>query len=124
MGLGSESAVVLEGLGRIEAVGIPELDLDVVVGAGADGDVVVGGLGDLEILGVQSPGSGVLSAVVFDALVMNALIPIDLQGGKYAPATAASLLRRDLLVYGLGRLIVPFVGIKVIDIVINALSIV
>lgn len=82
------------------------------------------GLQALNVMDLQSPASAILSAVIFNALVIIALIPLALRGVKYTPATAASLLRRNLLVYGLGGLIVPFVGIKLIDIVINSLSIV
>jgi K+-transporting ATPase ATPase B chain len=78
----------------------------------------------LNIMDLKSPGSAILSAVIFNALVIIALIPLALRGVRYTPASAASLLRRNLLVYGLGGLVVPFVGIKVIDIVVNSLGIV
>ena len=78
----------------------------------------------LNIMRLGSPGSAVLSAVIFNALIIIALIPLALRGVKYQPATAASLLRRNLLVYGLGGLIVPFVGIKAIDLIVNAAGIV
>ncbi len=81
-------------------------------------------LNALNVMDLQSPGSAILSAVIFNALVIVALIPLALRGVKYAPAAAASLLRRNLLIYGLGGLIVPFVGIKIIDIVVNSLGIV
>ncbi|MCB8840515.1 potassium-transporting ATPase subunit KdpB [Aurantimonas sp. VKM B-3413] len=80
------------------------------------------GLGALNVMGLSSPGSAILSAVVFNALVIIALIPLALKGVRYAPASAASLLRRNLLVYGLGGLIVPFIGIKAIDLVVSALA--
>ncbi len=78
-------------------------------------------LGALNIMGLQSPGSAILSAIIFNALVIVALIPLALKGAKYTPRGAASLLRRNLLVYGLGGLLCPFVFIKLIDIVVNFL---
>ena len=78
----------------------------------------------LNIMRLGSPGSAILSAVIFNALIIIALIPLALRGVKYRPATAASLLRRNLLVYGLGGLIVPFIGIKAIDLIVNAAGIV
>lgn len=72
-------------------------------------------LAKLDIMGLATPESAVLSAVIFNALIIIALVPLALRGVKYRPSTAASLLRRNLLVYGLGGLIVPFPGIWVID---------
>ncbi len=80
-------------------------------------------LDTLNIMRLGSPGSAILSAVIFNALIIIALIPLALRGVKYQPATAASLLRRNLLIYGLGGLIVPFVGIKAIDLIVNAAGI-
>ncbi|MEH6721642.1 MAG: potassium-transporting ATPase subunit KdpB [Aurantimonas endophytica] len=80
------------------------------------------GLGALNVMALSNPGSAILSAVIFNALVIVALIPLALRGVKYTPASAASLLRRNLLIYGLGGLIVPFLGIKAIDMVVTALS--
>ena len=81
-------------------------------------------LNALNVMDLKSPGSAVLSAVIFNALVIMALIPLALRGVRYAPAAAASLLRRNLLIYGLGGLIVPFVGIKLIDVIVNSFGIV
>ena len=78
----------------------------------------------LNVMRLGSPGSAILSAVIFNALIIVALIPLALRGVTYRPATAASLLRRNLLVYGLGGLIVPFVGIKAIDMIVNAADII
>ncbi|MBX3567091.1 MAG: potassium-transporting ATPase subunit KdpB [Rhizobiaceae bacterium] len=78
----------------------------------------------LNVMQLESPGSAILSAVIFNALIIIALIPLALRGVAYKPATAASLLRRNLLIYGLGGLIVPFVGIKAIDLIVNAAGIV
>ncbi|GAA0580789.1 potassium-transporting ATPase subunit KdpB [Caenispirillum bisanense] len=78
----------------------------------------------LNVMGLASPESAILSAVIFNALIIIALIPLALKGVAYRPASAASLLRRNLLVYGLGGLIVPFVGIKAIDLAITGLGLV
>lgn len=79
------------------------------------------GLAVLDVMGLGSPQSAILSAIIFNALVIIALIPIALKGVRYAPASAASLLGRNLLVYGLGGLIVPFIGIKAIDLIVDLL---
>jgi potassium-transporting ATPase ATP-binding subunit len=71
-----------------------------------------------------SPRSAILSSVMFNALVIVALIPLALRGVTYRPAPAGVILRRNLLVYGLGGLLVPFAGIKLIDVVLNALRLV
>ena len=67
----------------------------------------------------HSPQSAITSAIIFNALIIIALIPLALRGVRYRPASAASLLRRNLLIYGLGGLIVPFIGIKIIDLIIQ-----
>jgi K+-transporting ATPase ATPase B chain len=77
---------------------------------------------DLDVLNVMrlsSPESAVLSAVVFNALVIVVLIPLALRGVRYTPSSATALLRRNLLVYGVGGLVAPFLGIKLIDLVIS-----
>ncbi|MDG9672757.1 potassium-transporting ATPase subunit KdpB [Micromonospora sp. DH14] len=73
----------------------------------------------LNIMRLSSPESAILSAVIFNALVIIALIPLALRGVRYRPATASKLLSRNLLVYGLGGIIVPFIGIKLIDLLIQ-----
>ena len=78
-------------------------------------------LGALNVMRLASPQSAILSAVIFNALVIVALIPLALKGVSYKPVGAAALLRRNLLIYGLGGLIVPFIGIKLIDLVVAAL---
>jgi K+-transporting ATPase ATPase B chain len=78
----------------------------------------------LNIMGLTSPQSAILSAVIFNALIIVALIPLALKGVAYRPSGAAALLRRNLLVYGVGGLILPFAGIKVIDIAVSALHLV
>ena len=71
-------------------------------------------------MGLTSPASAILSAVIFNALIIIFLIPLALKGVKYRPLGAAVLLRRNLLIYGLGGVIVPFIGIKLIDLLIAA----
>jgi K+-transporting ATPase ATPase B chain len=78
----------------------------------------------LDIMQLGSPQSAILSAVIFNALIIVALIPLALRGITYRPLGAAALLRRNLLLYGVGGLIVPFIGIKIIDVILNALSLV
>ena len=73
------------------------------------------GLAALNIMRLSSPESAILSAVVFNALIIIALIPLAIRGVRYRPTSAAKLLNRNLLIYGLGGLIVPFIGIKLID---------
>ena len=80
------------------------------------------GLAVLDVMGLGSPQSAVLSAVIFNALVIVALIPIALRGVRYKPASAASLLSRNLLVYGVGGLVAPFVGIKLIDMLVDLIG--
>ena len=79
-------------------------------------------LGILNVMGLATPKSAVLSAVIFNALIIVFLIPLALRGVKYVPVPAAVALRRNLLVYGLGGLAVPFAGIKCIDLAIAALG--
>jgi K+-transporting ATPase ATPase B chain len=78
----------------------------------------------LNVMSLGSPTSAILSAVVFNALIIVALIPLALRGVRFRPVSAAALLRRNLLVYGLGGLVAPFVGIKLIDLVVNAVHLV
>ena len=74
-------------------------------------------------MNLSSPRSAILAAVIFNALVIIALVPLALRGVKFRAAAAAAVLQRNLLVYGLGGIIVPFVGIKLIDIVVSALGV-
>jgi K+-transporting ATPase ATPase B chain len=78
-------------------------------------------IGPLNIMQLASPRSAILSAVVFNALIIIALIPLALKGVRFRPLSAGSHLRRNLLVYGLGGVVLPFPGIKIIDLVVNAL---
>ncbi|KTR90741.1 potassium transporter KtrB [Microbacterium testaceum] len=79
------------------------------------------GLAVLNIMGLHSPASAVTSAIIFNAIVIIALIPLALRGVKYRAASASSILSRNLLVYGLGGVLVPFLGIKLIDLVVSLL---
>jgi K+-transporting ATPase ATPase B chain len=72
-------------------------------------------------MGLHSPNSAVLSAVIFNAVIIVLLIPLALKGVKFRPLSAEALLLRNLLIYGLGGVIVPFFGIKIIDMAITAL---
>ncbi|WP_329341526.1 potassium-transporting ATPase subunit KdpB [Streptomyces sp. NBC_00663] len=77
------------------------------------------GLDKLNVMGLASPDSAILSAVIFNALIIVALVPLSLKGVRYRPVSADRLLRRNLTVYGLGGLVAPFVGIKIIDLLIS-----
>ena len=77
------------------------------------------GLAVLNIMGLHSSASAILSAIIFNALVIVALIPLALRGVNYRPRAAASILSRNLLIYGLGGIIAPFVGIKIIDLIVT-----
>lgn len=77
------------------------------------------GLAVLDVMGLGTPQSAILSAIIFNALVIVALIPLALKGVRYRPASAGALLSRNLLVYGLGGLIAPFIGIKLIELVVD-----
>jgi potassium-transporting ATPase ATP-binding subunit len=79
-------------------------------------------LGALNVMQLHSPNSAVLSAVIFNALIIVALIPLALRGVRYRPIGAAALLQRNLLIYGLGGIIAPFLGIKVIDLLVSAVG--
>ncbi|HHW13351.1 MAG TPA: potassium-transporting ATPase subunit KdpB [Firmicutes bacterium] len=79
-------------------------------------------LGALNIMGLATPRSAILSAVIFNALIIIALVPLALRGVGYRPLGANALLRRNVLIYGLGGLVVPFVGIKLIDLVVAGLG--
>ncbi len=81
-------------------------------------------LGVLDIMRLGSPKSAILSAIIFNALIIVFLIPLALRGVTYRPDSAINLLRRNLMIYGLGGLLLPFVGIKLIDMLINALHLV
>jgi potassium-transporting ATPase ATP-binding subunit len=98
---------------------LPALFGTLYVGANGRGPLAV-----LDIMHLHSPESAVLSAVVFNALIIVALIPLALRGVSYRPMGAAAILKRNLLIYGFGGLVVPFIGIKAIDILLAALRLV
>ncbi|OSP43257.1 potassium-transporting ATPase subunit B [Streptomyces sp. 13-12-16] len=77
------------------------------------------GLDKLNVMGLSSPDSAILSAVIFNALIIIALVPLSLKGVRYRPGSADRLLRRNLTVYGLGGLVAPFIGIKIIDLLVS-----
>jgi potassium-transporting ATPase ATP-binding subunit len=79
-------------------------------------------LNTLNVMHLATPQSAVLSAVIFNALIIIALIPLALRGVKYRPMNAESLLRRNLLIYGAGGVVVPFIGIKIIDLMVRGLG--
>jgi K+-transporting ATPase ATPase B chain len=81
-----------------------------------------GRLDALNIMRLASPESAILSAIIFNALIIVALIPLALRGVAYKPMAAAALLRRNLFIYGLGGIVAPFIGIKVIDLILKALG--
>jgi K+-transporting ATPase ATPase B chain len=76
----------------------------------------------LNVMHLATPQSAILSAIIFNALIIIALIPLALRGVTYKPAGAASILGRNLLIYGGGGLVVPFIGIKLIDLVVSSLG--
>jgi K+-transporting ATPase ATPase B chain len=80
-------------------------------------------LGKLNVMKLATPESAIMSAVIFNAIIIVLLIPLALRGVKYKPLPASELLKRHLLIYGAGGLLVPFIGIKLIDIILIALHI-
>ena len=98
---------------------IPAMFAALYAAGGGDGP-----LSALNVMRLTSPQSAILSAIIFNALIIVALIPLALRGIPYRPVGAAAALRRNLLIYGLGGLIIPFVGIKVIDLLVSTLGLV
>ena len=84
---------------------------------------VLPALDKLNVMNLGSPRSAILSAVIFNALIIIALVPLALKGVKFRAEAASAVLRRNLLVYGLGGVIAPFIGIKLIDIIVTALGV-
>jgi potassium-transporting ATPase ATP-binding subunit len=82
------------------------------------------GIGSLNIMGLTSPRSAILSALIYNALIIPALIPVALKGVKFRPLTAEQLLQRNILIYGLGGVIAPFIAIKIIDVLISSIGLV
>jgi K+-transporting ATPase ATPase B chain len=81
-----------------------------------------GPLGALNVMQLATPQSAILSAIIFNALIIIALIPLALRGVTYRPIGAAAILRRNLLIYGLGGIVAPFIGIKLIDLLVTAIG--
>jgi len=79
------------------------------------------GLQALNLMGLHSPNTAMLSAVIFNALIILALVPLALRGVSYRPLSASAMLNRNLLIYGLGGIIAPFIGIKIIDLLLTLL---
>lgn len=84
----------------------------------------IGVLSKLNIMSLGSPESAILSSIIFNALIIIALVPLALKGVKYQAKNASSILKRNLLIYGLGGLFIPFLGIKIIDVIINFLNLI
>ena len=99
---------------------IPAMFVALYVAPGA----TTGPLQALNIMNLSTPQSAILSAIIFNALIIIALIPLSLKGVRYRPIGAGPLLRRNLLIYGLGGIIVPFIGIKALDLLVTALHLV
>jgi K+-transporting ATPase ATPase B chain len=85
------------------------------------GATYAGALGDLNIMHLGTPQSAIVSAIVFNAVIIPLLVPLALRGVRYRPIGATALLRRNLLIFGLGGLVAPFAGIKLIDLVVHGL---
>ena len=122
-------ALVLDGHSRTEAAALSGMDRQTLRDwvhrfaiIPAMFVVALPALGALNIMHLHSPRSAILSAVIFNALVIVALIPLALKGAKYRAVGAGKLLSRNLLIYGLGGLVAPFVGIKLIDLIVSALG--
>jgi K+-transporting ATPase ATPase B chain len=96
---------------------LPAVFVSTWAAAGED----AGPLDALNVMDLGTPQSAIISAIIFNALIIPLLVPLALRGVRYTPAGATALLRRNLLVYGLGGLIVPFAGIKLIDLVVHNL---
>ncbi|HEY2179546.1 MAG TPA: potassium-transporting ATPase subunit B, partial [Caulobacteraceae bacterium] len=77
-------------------------------------------LAALNIMQLKSPHSAILSAIIFNALIIIALVPLALRGVRFRPIGASRLLQRNLLIYGLGGIVAPFIGIKIVDLIITA----
>jgi K+-transporting ATPase ATPase B chain len=84
---------------------------------------VLPALDRLNVMGLETPRSAILSAVIFNAIIIIGLIPLALRGVKFRAQSAATMLRRNLLIYGLGGIVAPFVGIKFIDLIISAMGV-
>jgi K+-transporting ATPase ATPase B chain len=97
---------------------IPAIATTIYVTAG------VSPLDALNIMNLATPQSAILSAVIFNALIIVALIPLALKGVKYRPISATRVLALNILIYGIGGVIIPFIGIKIIDMLINGMGLI
>ena len=77
----------------------------------------------LNVMDLSSPRTAILAAVIFNALIIVLLVPLALQGVRYRPVGAAALLRRNLLIYGVGGIVAPFIGIKLVDLALSGLGV-
>jgi potassium-transporting ATPase ATP-binding subunit len=93
-----------------------------IIPAMFSGVATLSALNALNVMGLKTPQSAILSAVIFNALIIIALIPLALRGVRYRPMSAAALLRRNLLIYGFGGIVAPFAGIKIIDVIVYAMG--
>jgi len=93
-----------------------------IIPAMFSGVATLSALNALNIMGLKTPQSAILSAVIFNALIIIVLIPLALRGVKYRPMSAAALLRRNLFIYGFGGIVAPFIGIKIIDMIVHAIG--
>jgi K+-transporting ATPase ATPase B chain len=84
---------------------------------------VLPSLDRINVMNLETPRSAILSAVIFNALIIVALVPLALKGVKFRAVGAAEVLRRNLAIYGVGGIVVPFIGIKVVDVIITALGV-
>jgi K+-transporting ATPase ATPase B chain len=100
---------------------LPALFATLYLTSGATQGAAQGPLAKLNVMNLQSPESAILSAVIFNALIIVALIPLALRGVTYRPLSAAVVLRRNLLIYGVGGILIPFAGIKIIDVLITSM---
>ena len=101
---------------------VAEGELAAVVGAGRlRATSEMSELGAMDVMHLHSPTSAILSAIIFNAIIIPALIPVALKGVKYRAIGAGALLQRNLMIYGLGGIIIPFIGIKAIDLAVAAL---